>query len=219
MERRLRELFGPQGNGILENGNIRVAIDLQRDHNNVPIAVRIREIRLSPMIQGAMVRPPPLIREFWAEASQELVNNINARDLMQPNFYHPPNYYPNLDRMDEDEYDLPRHSPQRKVEKNYTVAQLKEMAKKKKISGYSKLRKQELMNLLGLGSLKQTQVVKKSDSSCPISNLKKYTIRKSPPRPSNDSGCRGKIFRGNDGLFYASVPNKNGVYRWVKVKK
>lgn len=46
MERRLRELFGPQDNGILENGNIRVAIDLQRDHNNVPIAVRIREIRL-----------------------------------------------------------------------------------------------------------------------------------------------------------------------------
>jgi hypothetical protein len=32
--------------------------------------------------------------------------------------------------------------------------------------------------------------------------------RPSPPRPANDPG--------NNGELYESVPNKNGVYRWVK---
>lgn len=53
-------------------------------------------------------------------------------------------------------------------------------------------------------------------TSCPLSDLKKYINRPSPPRPANDPGCRDQILRGNDGLLYASVPNKNGVYRWVK---
>ena len=109
--------------------------------------------------------------------------------------------------------------------KNYTVAQLKEMARKKKIAGYSKLRKQELMNVLGLavgrGGRRESpkpQVRKPlpNKDSCPLSDLKKYANRPSPPRPANDPGCRDQIRRGNDGLLYASVPNKNGVYRWVK---
>lgn len=114
------------------------------------------------------------------------------------------------------------------MSKDYTVAQLKEMARKKKISGYSKLRKQELMNLLGLGggrgkSPKPQQVRKpqplRSADSCPKSDLKKYANRPSPPRPANDPGCRNKIHRGNDGLLYVSQSNKNGVYRWVRLKQ
>ena len=110
--------------------------------------------------------------------------------------------------------------------KDYTVAQLKEMARKKKISGYSKLRKQELMNALGLSDRvrrKSPKQVRKSPrkplsskDSCPLGDLKKYVNRPSPPRPANDPGCRDQIRRGNDGLLYASVSNKNGVYRWVK---
>ena len=113
------------------------------------------------------------------------------------------------------------------MSKDYTVAQLKEMARKKKIPGYSKLRKQELMNVLGLarrGSRKQSpkpqgrkQSPQVGKDSCPLSNLKKYANRPSPPRPANDPGCRDKIRRGNDGLLYQSVSNRNGVYRWVKV--
>ena len=109
------------------------------------------------------------------------------------------------------------------MSKDYTVAQLKEIARKKKIPGYSKLRKQELINVLGLSVGKRrrespkTQGRKQSfKDSCPFSDLKKYANRPSPPRPANDPGCRDQIHRGNDGLLYASVPNKNGVYRWVK---
>lgn len=40
----------------------------------------------------------------------------------------------------------------------------------------------------------------------------KYTTRKSPAYPAN--GCQGEIMEGNDGKMYASVANKNGVYRW-----
>lgn len=110
--------------------------------------------------------------------------------------------------------------------KNYTVAQLKEMAKKKKISGYSKLRKQELMDVLGLGGRRNVSPKHSPKSStryyyvpaspCPVSNLKKYANRPGPPRPANAVGCRNKTVRGNDGKWYQSVPNKNGVYRWVK---
>ena len=116
--------------------------------------------------------------------------------------------------------------------RDYTVAQLKEMAKKKKILGYSKLRKNELLSLLGLGG----KVVRKTSpqkqrprpqspqyykfirKECPILRDKKYANRPGPPRPANDPGCRGKIFRGNDGKWYGSKPNKNGVFRWVKVE-
>ena len=107
--------------------------------------------------------------------------------------------------------------------KDYTVAQLKEMAKKKRISGYSKLRKQELMDVLGLGGRKKTSPKKPSPhyyvpaSPCPVlSNLKKYANRPGPPRPANDPSCRNKVVRGNNGEWYRSEPNKNGVYRWVR---
>jgi hypothetical protein len=54
---------------------------------------------------------------------------------------------------------------------------------------------------------------------CPdYSHLKRYRERSSPPRPANDGGCKGAYSVGNDGLPYRSVPNVNGVYRWVKVK-
>lgn len=108
--------------------------------------------------------------------------------------------------------------------KDYTVAQLKEMAKKKKISGYSKLRKHELLRLLGLGgnkspqrqeSLRPQRPQSNRNKECPILRDKKYANRPSPPRPANDPGCRGKLFRGNNGKMYASKPNRNGVYRWV----
>ena len=107
-----------------------------------------------------------------------------------------------------------------KMSKDYTIAQLKEMARKKKISGYSKLRKQELMNALGLSGGRVRKQVGKSPlsgkDSCPLGDLKKYANRPSPPRPANDPGCRDRVRRGNDGLLYQSVSNKNGVYRWVK---
>jgi hypothetical protein len=41
-------------------------------------------------------------------------------------------------------------------------------------------------------------------------------VRKAPPGKARDS--KDQIETGNDGLQYISKPNKNGVYRWVKVK-
>ena len=51
---------------------------------------------------------------------------------------------------------------------------------------------------------------------CDISTLSKYKNRPSPPRPANDLPCRGKVFIGNDGMYWKSSQTSNGVYRWVK---
>lgn len=50
--------------------------------------------------------------------------------------------------------------------------------------------------------------------SCKKSTLKKYRERASPPYPAQD--CRGKRKKGSDGIWYASVIDKAGVYRWKK---
>lgn len=44
----------------------------------------------------------------------------------------------------------------------------------------------------------------------------KYTTRPSPPFPANK--CPKRQMRGNDGLMYSSVPDKNGVHRWQLTK-
>ena len=48
---------------------------------------------------------------------------------------------------------------------------------------------------------------------CEAQVTNKYLTRKSPPYPANK--CCGKIKRGNDDRKYQSIPNKNGVCRWV----
>ena len=74
----------------------------------------------------------------------------------------------------------------------------------------------------GKGILVETDLVKykvKSKKASPRAkpklSVKKYRERPSPPYPANDY-C-GKRKKGNDGLYYISKPNKNGVCRWVKV--
>jgi len=44
---------------------------------------------------------------------------------------------------------------------------------------------------------------------------KKYLTRDSPPYPANEY-C-GKKKKGNDGLMYLSIPDKNGICKWIKV--
>ena len=55
--------------------------------------------------------------------------------------------------------------------------------------------------------------------SCSKSSLQKYATRPSPPRPANESGCRGQTKVGNDGKKWVSVSNVRGVYRWVALTK
>ena len=43
----------------------------------------------------------------------------------------------------------------------------------------------------------------------------KYKNRKSPPYPANNN--KNKIKKGNDGLKYKSISDKNNVYRWKKL--
>lgn len=50
--------------------------------------------------------------------------------------------------------------------------------------------------------------------SCEKKGTKKYTERPSPPFPANT--CPGTRKKGNDGNYWLSVPNKNGVHRWVQ---
>ena len=49
------------------------------------------------------------------------------------------------------------------------------------------------------------------------SSVSKYRVREGPPYPANK--CKTMKKRGNDGLMYKSIGNKNGVYRWVKWEK
>ena len=51
-------------------------------------------------------------------------------------------------------------------------------------------------------------------SKCKKRTTKKYTTRKSPAYPANE--CCGKKKKGNDGNFWVSKPDKNGVCRWVR---
>lgn len=45
----------------------------------------------------------------------------------------------------------------------------------------------------------------------------KYSLRNSPPYPANK--CKTMKKKGNDGNYYLSEPDKNGIYKWVKVNK
>lgn len=51
---------------------------------------------------------------------------------------------------------------------------------------------------------------------CERQSTKKYISRGSPSFPANE--CHGETMMGNDGRMYASVSNKNGIYRWLAVK-
>ena len=56
----------------------------------------------------------------------------------------------------------------------------------------------------------------KEARGCTLQETKKYQDRPSPPYPANE--CHNKRMMGNDGLLYISQGNKNGIYRWVKVR-
>jgi len=56
--------------------------------------------------------------------------------------------------------------------------------------------------------------VAKKEAGCVQMTQAKYVNRPSPPYPANDAGCRGKIMKGNDGRYYESVSDRNGIYRW-----
>lgn len=45
----------------------------------------------------------------------------------------------------------------------------------------------------------------------------KYVNRPGPPYQANDSACRDKRKKGNDGNWYTSTVTSNGVYRWKKM--
>ena len=51
---------------------------------------------------------------------------------------------------------------------------------------------------------------------CVFMKTAKYKNRPSPPYPANK--CKNRFIRGNDGNFYESIPDKNGIYKW-KISK
>jgi len=54
-----------------------------------------------------------------------------------------------------------------------------------------------------------------SKDKCEKSSLKKYINRNGPPFPAQN--CKGVSRTGNDGQKYKSKPDKNGIYKWIKV--
>lgn len=43
----------------------------------------------------------------------------------------------------------------------------------------------------------------------------KYAFRNSPPYPANK--CKSMKKKGNDGKFYMSQPDKNGIFKWKAI--
>ena len=54
------------------------------------------------------------------------------------------------------------------------------------------------------------------NGSCTKNTQKKYTTRPGPPYSAQD--CKWKRKLGNNKNWYKSEPDKNGVFRWKKVK-
>ena len=50
-----------------------------------------------------------------------------------------------------------------------------------------------------------------------MSNKSKYSQRPGPPYPAQS--CKNRIKLGNDHLYYKSKADKNGIYKWVKIKE
>jgi len=50
--------------------------------------------------------------------------------------------------------------------------------------------------------------------TCTKKTQNKYITRKSPAYSAGD--CKAMKKKGNDGNYYTSSPDKNGVYKWVK---
>jgi len=46
-----------------------------------------------------------------------------------------------------------------------------------------------------------------------ITNISKYVSRPGPPYKAQD--CKNIVTEGNNGKMYISLPNKNGIYRWI----
>jgi hypothetical protein len=89
----------------------------------------------------------------------------------------------------------------------------KKKSKKKKSAGKRKKSKKK-----SAGKKKKSAGKKKSKKKsigCRKLSTKKYRTRPGPAYAAQ--ACRGKTKKGNDKKMYKSVPNKNGVYRWVKV--
>ena len=52
--------------------------------------------------------------------------------------------------------------------------------------------------------------------SCVIQDTKKYVKRPSPPFQANK--CKNMTKKGNNGNFFKSTADKNGVYKWIALK-
>jgi hypothetical protein len=55
-------------------------------------------------------------------------------------------------------------------------------------------------------------VQRKKRAMCDTQHSKKYTSRPSPPMPANE--CKGMSSLGNDGNWWTTWPDKNGVWHW-----
>jgi ADP-heptose:LPS heptosyltransferase len=63
---------------------------------------------------------------------------------------------------------------------------------------------------------KECPLCKKS-KSCSMSSRSKYRTRPGPPYPAQD--CKNRKMLGNDRFYYKSKPDKNGIYKWIKIKE
>lgn len=66
-------------------------------------------------------------------------------------------------------------------------------------------------------SRKRSRSKSKKSKGCFMSSKTKYMTRPGPPFPAQD--CKNYRKLGNDGYFYVSKPDKNKIYRWVKIKE
>lgn len=86
-----------------------------------------------------------------------------------------------------------------------------------KFLGLFKIKKKTVKSKRSYNNKKSKKINKPRkdlNSKCIIQKTKKYQTRKGPPLKAND--CKGLTAKGNDDENYKSVPDKRGIYRWVK---
>jgi len=63
---------------------------------------------------------------------------------------------------------------------------------------------------------KSSKRSRKRSKGCVMSSRSKYRTRPGPPYPAQD--CKNRKMLGNDRFYYKSKPDKNGIYKWIKIK-
>ena len=106
-----------------------------------------------------------------------------------------------------------RKSPVRRSRSRRSLSRKKSLFKKRTLTDKSPVRRSRSIKR----SYSRQRNPTRCYAGCRLLYTKKYQSRPGPPRAANEPACHYAKFLGNDGHRYQSLPNKHGIFRWVKM--